>query len=110
LAALELLVNGIQPYEIGQFVSIAVDFSKEIVQILDLKVLPPYWSESPISDETKTIGDTWLEAKTSAVLQVPSAVIPDEFNFLINPLHPNFKELKTGPARPFSFDQRLLKS
>lgn len=108
LAALELLVNGIQPYEMDQFVSISVDFPKEIVQVLDLKTLPPHWAESPAPDETKTIGDTWVAAKTSAVLQIPSAVIPDESNFLINPLHPNSAEFKTGPARPFSFDRRLF--
>ena len=110
LAVLELLVNGIQPYEIDQFVSISVDFPKKMVQVLEIKKLPPHWLESPVPDETKTIGDTWLEANMSAVLQIPSAVIPDESNFLINPLHSDFKELKTGPARPFSFDRRLFQS
>lgn len=108
LAALELLVNGVQPYEIEQFVSISVDFPEKIVQVLNFKTLPSHWAESPAPDEIKAIGDTWLASKTSAVLQVPSAVIPDECNFLINPLLLNPKEVKTGTARPFSFDRRLF--
>jgi len=110
LAALELLVNGVQPHKVDQFVSISIDFSKEIVQVLEVKSLPSHWAESPAPDETKAIGDTWLSAGTSAVLQVPSAVIPDESNFLINPLHLNSAKLKTGPARPFSFDRRLFQT
>jgi RES domain-containing protein len=38
---------------------------------------------------------------------VPSVVIPEEFNYLINPRHPDFNALKIGPAEPFSFDMRL---
>ena len=110
LAALELLVNGIQPHEIDQLVCIPVDLPKKLVQVLDLKTLPSYWAESPAPDETKAIGSIWLAAKKSAVLQVPSAVIPDESNYLINPLHQNFEELKIGPSRSFYFDQRLFQS
>jgi RES domain-containing protein len=109
LAALELLVNGVQPHDVDQFVCLSVDFTEEIVQALDTKSLPSHWAESPAPDETRAVGDAWLAAKTSSVLQVPSAVIPDEPNFLINPLNMTPAAFKTGPVRPFSFDRRLFR-
>lgn len=55
------------------------------------------------------IGDSFLKLKKSLLLRVPSAIIPDENNILINPLHPNSKKLKIIDASPFQFDSRLFK-
>ena len=110
LAAMELLVNGVQPHEVDRFVCISVEFPREIVRVMDMASLPAHWAASPAPDETKAIGDAWVAAKNSAVLQVPSAVVPDEPNFLINPLLMNSVEFKIGSARPFSFDRRLFRS
>ena len=46
----------------------------------------------------------------SAVLSVPSAVVPEERNYLLNPAHPQFRDIAFGTARPFSFDPRLWKT
>jgi RES domain-containing protein len=44
----------------------------------------------------------------SAVLAVPSVIIPEEFNYLLNPAHPDFKKISIGKPEPFAFDPRLL--
>lgn len=57
--------------------------------------------------ETRHAGDDWIRAARNPALQVPSAIIPVEHNYLLNPEHPGFQKLKIGPAEPFSFDPRL---
>lgn len=56
----------------------------------------------------KVLGDRWLEANQSAVLKVRSAVVAAEYNYLLNPDHPAFKQISVRRARPFKFDPRLL--
>jgi RES domain-containing protein len=54
------------------------------------------------------MGDRWLRSQASAVLQVRSAVVPQEFNFLLNPEHPEFGRIAVEPAMLFVFDERLF--
>jgi RES domain-containing protein len=56
----------------------------------------------------KELGDLWLASAGSAVLRVRSAVISDEFNFLLNPQHPEFKKIVVEPPVPFVFDERFF--
>jgi RES domain-containing protein len=49
-----------------------------------------------------------LEQGRTAVLQVPSRVIPVEPNYVLNPVHPDFQRLRIAPPEPFRFDERLL--
>jgi RES domain-containing protein len=57
---------------------------------------------------TQQLGDWWLESQTSAVLQVPSFVIAEEHNFLLNPAHPEFVRVKVEPPAIFHFDERIF--
>ena len=50
----------------------------------------------------------WLSLRSSAVLEVPSAVVEQESNFLLNPEHPDFSSIEIGPRRPFKLDPRLI--
>lgn len=86
-----------------------IEFPEEILEKLPSKSLPQDWSVSPVPDSTKEIGDLWIEESRSAVLMVPSAIVPDENNFLINPDHDDFEKLTLGKPRGFEFDSRLLK-
>jgi RES domain-containing protein len=61
----------------------------------------------PIGDTRRT-GDAWIRAARKPALQLPSAVVPIEHNYLLNPQHPDFHQLKIGPAEPFSLDPRLI--
>jgi RES domain-containing protein len=55
------------------------------------------------------VGDQWLESGASAVLRVPSAVVPGEFNYLLNPQHPQFERITIQAVSPFVFDARLFR-
>jgi RES domain-containing protein len=58
---------------------------------------------------TKYIGDSFLKDNKYLLLQVPSAIVKTEFNFIINPLHKEFKKIKLSSSRLFEFDNRLFK-
>lgn len=58
--------------------------------------------------DTREMGDRWLEQGRTAVLQVPSKVVPAEANYVVNPAHPDFPRLRIAPPEPFRFDERLL--
>jgi RES domain-containing protein len=71
-------------------------------------MLPADWRSLPAPPELQTIGDRWAPARSSLVLEVPSAVIPMQTNYLINREHPDFSSLVFSPPRPFELDLRLL--
>ena len=58
---------------------------------------------------SRFIGDSFLSTRKNILLRVPSAIISDEYNILINPLHPDFKKIKITNSSPFEFDSRLFK-
>ncbi len=58
---------------------------------------------------SRFIGDSFLTTKKNMLLKVPSPIIPEEHNVLINPSHPDFKKIKIITAFPFEFDNRLFK-
>lgn len=59
---------------------------------------------------SEVLGDGWIDACASAVLQVRSTVVPAEHNYLLNPKHPEFNEIVIEMPVPFEFDERLLRS
>lgn len=67
----------------------------------------PGWQYDP--GYTRFIGDSYLQEKSSLLLRVPSAIIPEETNVLINPLHKDFRKVSIREANPFAFDSRLFK-
>lgn len=58
----------------------------------------------------RQLGDQWVESKSSAILEVRSAVVPFEHNYLLNPRHTEFSRILVEPTVPFSFDERLFGS
>lgn len=79
------------------------------LKILRTKTLSENWSRFPYHHTTQLIGDNFIKENKYAVLKVPSAVVKGDFNFLINPFHPEFETIKITSKQPFLFDQRLLK-
>lgn len=71
--------------------------------------LPDNWQEYINYTSCQAIGDAWLKENKTVVLQVPSAIIAEEYNFLINPQHPNFSNIKMHSIEQFKFDERLIK-
>lgn len=68
---------------------------------------PDEWRQYPHTPATQAFGAEWVKARRSVALRVPSVVVPGEFNYLLNPAHPDFKQVHIGRPEPFSFDPRL---
>ena len=110
LAILEVLVH-IQIYDIlEEYVYIPVEFDQKLSLAWNLDDLPDNWNRDPSPQAAKQLGDFWVESRQSVILEVPSAIVPTEKNYLINPAHPDFGKLKIGKPTKFGFDTRLLKS
>jgi RES domain-containing protein len=56
------------------------------------------------------LGDAWLNSLENAILRVPSAIIPQEYNYLLNPSHPDFSHIRINVPETFEFDDRLWKT
>lgn len=109
LAALELLVHLQSSQLLLAYVAIPVDFDDALVEELDPASLPEDWRCHPAPVALQRLGDRWVAERRSAVLGVPSAVVPvpEESNSLLNPAHPDFDRIARGSPRPFRFDPRL---
>lgn len=88
-----------------KWATIPVRIDESLIQIAD--PLPDDWRLLPAPRSTRQLGSRWVAESRSAVLRVPSIVVDGEFNYLLNPRHPDFPRLEIGEPRPFSFDQRL---
>ena len=107
LATLESLVH-LNPPVSFKYAAIRVEFDAHLVETIDVSSLPADWTEEPPPPSTKMIGDRWVKEARSAVLELPSIIVPTEPNYLLNPEHPDFKLVKIGEPAPFAFDPRLL--
>ncbi|HSC53941.1 MAG TPA: RES family NAD+ phosphorylase [Phnomibacter sp.] len=79
------------------------------VEILDMGVLPHNWNALPAPDSLRSIGTRFIAEGKALALKVPSVLVPDNFNFLINPTFPLFASIKVVAITNISFDQRLIK-
>lgn len=70
--------------------------------------LPAGWNSFPHLLQTQRIGDKFVAEAESCVLQVPSAVVPGDFNYLLNPAHPDFERIQLKSRVAFPFDARLF--
>ena len=70
--------------------------------------LPADWRDVAAREKLQVIGTKWAVKQSAAVLAVPSAVVPSEINYLLNPLHPDFRRIKTGRPQKVMTDPRLL--
>lgn len=85
---------------------IEIPDSLQILEVL-LEDLPENWDAKPPSLNTQTIGDDFVFENDTAILKVPSAIIPEEYNYLINPSHVDAKKIKVLNVRKLEFDERL---
>jgi len=112
LAALELFVHFTRKdIKLSKSLfSIPVDIPHSLkTDEVSIKDLDSDWRTSPPTNSTKDIGTEWTHNGTASILRVPSAVIPDEYNLMLNPAHAEFNKIKIGKPRPFTFDERMWK-
>ncbi len=77
--------------------------------VAQLPSLPPEWRRPARCEATIAIGERFLAEGRALALAIPSVIVPQEFNYLINPLHPRFSATKIGKAlEPFAFDSRIF--
>jgi RES domain-containing protein len=110
LAALEILVHVDSEELLQNYIAIPITADESVIQRIDAEKLPRNWRAYPSTKATRLLGDTWLIEERSAGLQVPSAVIPTESNFLLNPGHRDFCKLAAGKSIGFKFGSRLARS
>jgi len=110
LAALEVFVH-LEPGDLPASLSaIGVDVPEELFKGRTRRTvadLPPTWRHYPTPTALQAIGDAWVKAAGSAVLELPSAVIPEESIYLLNPNHPRFGTVRWNDPEPFALDPRL---
>jgi RES domain-containing protein len=108
LATLELIVHTPRARLLSDYVVAPCAFPEVLVVDIDEKRLPANWRDYPPPPELQQLGTEWILSRSSAVLSVPSAVTPEERNYLLNPEHEHFRSVDAGSIRPFKIDLRLL--
>ena len=111
LAALETLVHLVRFLPVTHLVAVPADIPDSVpIEPMRAGSLPKGWRAPSPPASVTDIGTRWAEAGDSAVLAVPSVIIPQELNYLLNPLHPHFKRIRIGRPEPFYFDPRFWKA
>ena len=109
LAVLEFFVHLNRNRAVKDLVLTSADIPHDIrIERVEVSNLPAEWRESPTPEYLHSIGNEWITKHLTAVLAVPSAVIPQENNYLLNPAHPDFKHIRINRPSPFSFDPRII--
>ena len=111
LSTLELVVhrNAIQALPNYEVMVISVADIEELYEQIPIKKLPKSWRKLEAYYKLQNIGSKWYKEQRSLVLRVPSAVIPKEYNYLINTRHPDFSSnVSLVRNEDYFFDKRLL--
>jgi RES domain-containing protein len=107
LSILEVLagIRSVKP--LPAYVLIPATFDDSLVKGVQSEEQPTGWRRSPPHPETQGIGDHWVDQQPSAILRVPSAIVPEEFNYLLNPAHQDFPRIQIGTPQDLTIDPRL---
>jgi RES domain-containing protein len=107
LAILEYTVN-VNIDDIPRALSlVTLQIPDSSIDIYSELLLPGDWKAAPAPASTRDFGTNWLKAARNLMMQVPSTIVPEEWNIIINPLHPNMKECKIVNIRDFVYDVRI---
>lgn len=107
LAVLEVLVHLGAAELLQHYVLFRVEFDEGVVERVDEADLPRDWRSYPAPLSLRAVGDRWAAEARSAVLSLPSSVVPIERLFLLNPQHQQFAAIRIGKAESFPLDTRL---
>jgi RES domain-containing protein len=107
LAILEILATIERADAPTDYAFASASFAEE--DVTRLPSLPPDWRRPARSDATVEIGQRFLAEGTTLAVAVPSVIVPQEFNYLINPSHPRFGVMRIAKSlEAFSFDSRIF--
>lgn len=109
LAALEYLAHVDPDDAPADLVVLTVELPDDTpLDAVDAATLPPDWARAPEHPACQAAGDAWLRRGAALACAVPSALIPEERNVLLDPRHPHFARVQLVAVRDFAFDPRLL--
>lgn len=108
LALLESVVH-LSNIPIQGYCMICLQLPDEGIGSISLKELPVNWHKHPPADTLKTVGDNFVRENKFLALRIPSAIMPEDNNYLINPAHPAFKSIRILYQRTIAIDERLFK-
>ena len=111
LATLELVVHksAIAVNSNYKIMVISLNISEKDIYAIEIGQLPKYWKSMKAYSELQKIGSEWYRAYQFLIMKVPSAIVPQEFNYLINTHHPDFKKkVKLESVEDFLWDERLF--
>lgn len=106
LAILEILVRATKNTSPDSYTLTSFEIADNSIYLVQLKKLKKEWKYD--LKYTQGIGEDFLSENQSLCLQVPSAIVPQEHNFLLNPLHPDFKKVKIVGSELLELDKRLI--
>jgi len=89
---------------------VLIEIEFDVSLVWSPQKLPPNWRRFPSPRENATVGDNWVRSGKSVVLRLPSALVPkdhEEYNYVLNPAHPDFTLIKIGKPQLFKPDLRL---
>jgi RES domain-containing protein len=111
LAALEYFVNADPVNSPADLVARPAQIPDDLlIKTVSISDLPRNWRNFPAPEELRMLGTKWAQSMETVASAVPSAVIPQENNYLLNPLHSDFSKIVVGEPEPFSFDLRMWKT
>ena len=110
LASLENLVHKVGQGVLGaSFVMVVLELPDNLpLTILTRADLPPDWNLGSSYQLTQPLGSAWYEAGETLMLKVPSAVVPEEYNVVLNARHPDFTKAQINERKPFRYDHRFV--
>lgn len=91
-------------------VSIDAPDDASLVYRPSMAELPPDWADLPAPANTQEFGRRWIESASGLILFVPSAIIPESRNAVLNPRHPAYRDIQLEIVRDFAFDARMFKA
>jgi RES domain-containing protein len=90
-----------------KFRAFRATWDESLMIAIDVKKLPKGWNTQPPGPVSRNIGDQWIRSERSAVLALPSIIVPLERTFLLNPKHCDFAKIKIKEIGSFALDPRL---
>ena len=108
LSVLEVLVHARTPEQrLAKRVKAQIQAPEALLERVPAKVIPPHFGPASPYAATQAFGDEWLRSLRNPGLIVPSALIPEEFNIVLNPLHPEYARFVWGDWNAIVLDSRL---
>lgn len=107
LAALEVLAHLTSIQDPESFCITVFEVPEASIEEVEKYLLPKDWNTYPSPSSLKKIGDTFVKSNQSLLLKVPSAIVEDEYNYILNVNHPLVRQVEIIGSKPFLFDKRL---